>query len=193
MLKKFPPYQIIATLGSLLLIAYVVWAFQVRETEPPDWTMNAAIFVSALVAVMTLLGIGKMVMDYRQGYLFPLRNATLYLTILTALAIPVMVVWELIEPYSFRPATLLLLPVFLFVVSRNLFRIKVDNVAMEAKLGLRPPVYTPLFNINSVEEDEQGLTIRRNDGGSLRVLRVFFFKGDWDRMRERLLSISTSA
>lgn len=186
MLRKIPPYQLIASVGSLLLIGYVVWAYSIRQGSVPEWTMNLAIFVSALVAVMALLGIGQLVVDYRRGHLFPLRNASLFLTALTALAIPVVVVWELLHPGSFRPSTLLLLPVFLFVVSRSLFRIKVNDVALEAKLGLRPAVYVPLFGIQHVAEDERSITVRYGEGEELRLLRVFFFSKDWDRLRERL-------
>ena len=189
MLKKYPPYQIIAFVGSLLLVAFVVWAYRFRAGAVPGWTLNAAIFVAALVTAMTALGLWQLISDYRKGYLFPLRNATLFLTIFSALAIPVLVVWEMIQPGSMSDSTLLLLPIFLFMVSRNLFRIKIDNVALETKLGLRAPTYVPLFNITRVEEDEGGITICRSDGDDVRLLRVFFFKRDWERMRERLTNL----
>lgn len=189
MLKKFPPYQLIAGIGSLLLIAFVVWVYRFNNGEVAAWVWNTAVFVAALVAAMTLLGLWQLVSDYRKGYLFPLRNATLFLTILSALALPVLVAWELFRPGSMSESTLFLLPVFLFLMSRNLFRIKIDNVALEAKLGLRAPVYVPLFNVTTVTEDEAGITIQRTDGADLRLLRVFFFARDWARLRERLGSL----
>lgn len=189
MLKKFPPYQIIAFVGSLLLVAYVLWAYRFQVGNVPDWTFNVAIFLAALVTAMTLLGLWQLVSDYRKGYLFPLRNATLFLTGISTLAIPLLVVYELVQPGSMSDSTLLLLPVFLFMISRNLFRIKIDNVALESKLGLRPPTYVPLFNITRVEEDDRGLVVSRNDGDDIRLLRVFFFTGDWDRLKDRLSSL----
>lgn len=189
MLKKIPPYQIISFIGSLLLVGYVLWAYRFRVGSVPEWTLNAAIFVAALVTVMTLLGLGQLFNDYRKGYLFPLRNATLFLTLLSVVAIPVLVVWELIYPDSLSASTLLLLPVLLFMMSRNLFRVKVDNVALEAKLGLRQPLYIPLYSITRVEEDERGLLISRSDGDDIRLLRVFFFASHWRKLKERLSAL----
>lgn len=189
MFKKIPPYQLIAFVGSLLLVAYVLWAYRFSVGNVPGWTLNAAIFVAALVAAMTALGLWQLFSDYRKGYLFPLRNATLFLTVLSVFAIPVLVIWEMIQPGSLSDSTLLLLPVFLFMMSRNLFRVKVDNVALEAKLGLRKPLYIPLFNITRVEEDERGIIITNNDGSEIKLLRVFFFASHWARLRERLTEL----
>ena len=186
MLKKIPPYQIIATVGSFLLVGFVLWAYNFAAGDIPEWTLNVAIFLAALVMVMTLLGLWQLFTDYRKGYLFPLRNATLFLTILSLIAIPVILVWEAIVPGTVQPSTLLLLPVFLFMISRNLFRVKIDNVALEAKLGFGKPVYIPLFNITSVYEDDSGITLSRSDGGDIRLLRVFFFAKTWTRLLERL-------
>lgn len=189
MLKKYPPYQLIAGIGSLLLIAFVVWVYRFRAGESAAWLWNTSVFVAALVTAMTLLGLWQLVDDYRKGYLFPLRNATLFLTILSAVAIPVLVILELVRPGSMSESTLFLLPVFLFLMSRNLFRIKIDSVALEAKLGFRAPEYVALFNVTSVTEDESGITIQRTDGNDLRLLRMFFFAGDWARLRERLVNL----
>lgn len=192
MLKKFPPYRIIAFAGSLLLVAFVVWAYRLRAGTVPGWTFSAAIVVAALVTGATLLGLGQLVGAYRKGYLFPLRNATLFLTGLSALAIPLLVVYELVQPGSMSASTLLLLPVFLFLISRNLFSIKIDEVVLEAKLGLRPATYVPLYNITRVEEDERGIVVSRSDGDDLRLLRVFFFTGDWIRLRDRLADLGVA-
>lgn len=182
----------IATLGSLLLIAYVFWAYGLKEGEAPVWTFNLAVFVAALVAVMTLLGLWQLWQQYRQGYLFPLRNATLLLTILSLAAMPLLLIWEIIVPNSVQTSTLLLLPVFLFMISRSLFRIKIDQVALEAKLGFGQPTYIPLYNIASVTEDDNSITISRNDGGDIRLLRVFFFPATWERLRERFKQLTVS-
>lgn len=189
MLKKVPPYQIIATVGSFLLIGFVVWAYSFTEGEVPGWAFSVAIFLAALVTVMTLLGLWQLYDDYRKGYLFPLRNATLFLTILSLIGIPIVLIWEVIVPNTVQPSTLLLLPVFLFMISRNLFRVKVDHVAFEAKLGFGKPIFIPLFNITAVQEDDSGMTISRNDGGDIRLLRMFFFAKTWARLRERLSSL----
>ena len=186
MLKKIPPYQIIATVGSFLLVGFVLWAYNFTVDDVPAWTLNVAIFLAALVMVMTLLGLGQLFADYRKGYLFPLRNATLFLTILSLIAIPAIFVWEAVVPGTVQPPTLLLLPVFLFMISRNLFRVKIDNVALEAKLGFGKPVYIPLFKITSVQEDDSGITLSRSEGGDIRLLRVFFFAETWARLRDRL-------
>ena len=186
MLKKIPPYQIIATVGSFLLIAFVLWAYNFAEGEVPDWAYNVAIFLAALVTVMTLLGLWQLYTDFRKGHLFPLRNATLFLTILSLVGIPIILIWEVVVPNSVQPETLLLLPVFLFMISRNLFRVKVDSVALEAKLGFGRPIFIPLFNITAVEEDDSGMTISRSDGGDIRLLRMFFFSKTWARLRNRL-------
>ncbi|MEM6770289.1 MAG: hypothetical protein AAF597_06895 [Bacteroidota bacterium] len=188
MFKQTPPYQIIALVGSLLLVAFVLWAYNFSGGFIPDWSFNAAIFLSALVTVMTLLGLWQLLSDYRKGYLFPLRNATLFITLLTLVAIPVVLVWEAIEPDTIQPGTLLLLPVFLFMVSRNIFRIKIDEVALEAKLGFGRSHYIPLFNITNIREDDNSITVSHSGGTDIRLLRIFFFAQSWARMRERLLN-----
>lgn len=189
MLKKIPPYQIIATVGSFLLFGFVLWAYNYAEGEVPDWTFNLAIFIAALVTVMTFLSLWQLYTDYRKGHLFPLRNATLFLTILSLIGIPLILIWEAIVPNSVQPATLFLLPVFLFMISRNLFRIKIDNVALEAKLGFGKPIYIPLFKITAVHEDDSSITISRSDGGDIRLIRAFFFATTWARLRERLSNL----
>ncbi len=173
-----------------MVIAYVFWAYSLAEDAVPAWTLHLATFVAALVAVMTLLGLWQLWQQYKKGYLYPLRNATLFLTILSLVAIPLVTVWEVIVPGSVQTSTLLLLPVFLFMISRSIFRIKIDQVALEAKLGFGQPIYIPLYNITSVTEDESSITISRSNGADIRLLRVFFFAATWERLRERFAQLA---
>lgn len=193
MLKKIPPYQIIATVGSLLLVAFVLWAYNFAGGDFPDWTFNAAIVVAALVTVMTLLGLWQLYTDYQNGYLFPLRNATLFLTILSVIAIPFFLVWEALVPNTVQPSTLLLLPVFLFMISRNLFYVKVNAVALETKLGFTRSAFVPLFKITKITEDERSIIISRSDGNDIRLLRMFFFAGTWEKLKASLVESRQSS
>ena len=186
MFKKTPPYQIIALAGSVLLAVYVYWAYKIQGGDFPDWTFTVATVLSGIVAVMTLLGLWQLYSDFQKGYLFPVRNATLFLTAFSVVALPLLLAYEWVKPTSLHPSTLLLLPVFLFLISRNLFRIKIDNVALEAKVGFGKPTYIPLFNITLVTEDESGMTISHNGGKDIRLMRMFFFASTWGRLKERV-------
>ncbi|MFK8163119.1 MAG: hypothetical protein AB8H12_11705 [Lewinella sp.] len=191
MFKKTPPYQLIGWGGSLLLVILVGYFYQFQEGRVGGFWMGLMSAVSFAVLLMAVMEIWILVTDYQKGHLFPMRNATFFLTGLTVIALPVLGIYATLTGQALEPSTLLLLPVFLFMLVRNLFRVKIDGVSLEAKTGFRSPTYVPLFDVANVEETEGSITIRTTEGKEIRFLRAFFFPGIWKKMQERLKQVGS--
>jgi hypothetical protein len=101
-------------------------------------------------------------------------------------ALPILGVYGAVTGQSLEASTMLLVPVFLFMAVRNIFRVKIDSIGLEAKTGFRSPTYVPLFDITKVEETERGIHIYTAEGKDIRLFRAFFFPASWDKLRERL-------
>lgn len=186
MFKKIPPYQLIGWSGSIILMLAIGYFYQIGSGQVSSFWMGFMAAVSFGVLLMVALEIWLLTTDYQKGYLFPMRNATFFLTILSVVALPLIGIYAAVTGQALEPSTLLLLPVFIFLLIRNLFRIKIDNVSLEAKTGFRAATYVPLFDIKNVTETEQGLTIETAEGKEIRLLRAFFFPSVWIKLTERL-------
>ncbi|WP_020568463.1 hypothetical protein [Neolewinella persica] len=189
MFKKTPPYQLIGWGGSILMVILVGFFYQFQDGRVSSFWMGLMSAISFAVLLMAAMEIWILVTDYQKGHLFPMRNATFFLTGLTVISLPVLGIYAAVTGQALEPSTLLLLPVFLFMLVRNLFRIKIDSVALEAKTGFRSPTYVPLFNVANVEETEGGINIRTTEGKEIRLLRAFFFPRVWKKLRERLMQV----
>jgi hypothetical protein len=191
MFKMFPPYQLIGWGGSILLVILVGYFYQFNDGRVGGFWMGLMAATSFAVLLMAVLEIWTLVTDYQKGHLFPMRNATFFLTGLTVIGMPILGVYAAVTGQAIEPSTLLLIPVFLFMLVRNLFRVKIDSVSLEAKTGFRAPTYVTLFNVTKVEESEGGITIQTSEGKEIRLLRAFFFPGIWDKLRERLKQLES--
>lgn len=191
MFKKIPPYQLIGWGGSILLVILVGYFYQFNDGRVGGFWMGLMAATSFAVLLMAVLEIWTLVTDYQKGHLFPMRNATFFLTGLTVIGMPILGVYAAVTGQAIEPSTLLLIPVFLFMLVRNLFRVKIDSVSLEAKTGFRAPTYVTLFNVTKVEESEGGITIQTSEGKEIRLLRAFFFPGIWDKLRERLKQLES--
>ncbi len=193
MFKKMPPYQRIGWLASGLLVGLVTYYYQLRAGPlGAFWNsfVLALLFGSALaVLLMAGLEIAGLVREYRQGTLFPLRNATFFVVCLSVVALPGLAVYGLLGGAGLHPSTYPLLPVFLWMFLRNLFLVKIDGVGLETKLGFRAPEYVPLFHITDVRQEEHRTTITTSAGKRIELLRAFFFPAIWARMQVRLKSL----
>lgn len=146
--------------------------------------LMAALSFTALL--MFALEVWKLVDDYQSGHLFPMRNATFFVVCFSVIALPVLGVYGAVTGQSLEASTTLLVPVFLFMAVRNVFRVTLDGVGLEAKTGFRAPTYVPLFDITRVEETDRGIHIHTAKGKDIRLFRAFFFPANWERLRERL-------
>lgn len=191
MFKKIPPYQLIGWGGSILLVILVGYFYQFNDGRVGGFWMGLMAATSFAVLLMAVLEIWTLVTDYQKGHLFPMRNATFFLTGLTVIGMPILGIYAAVTGQAIEPSTLLLIPVFLFMLVRNLFRVKIDSVSLEAKTGFRAPTYVTLFNVTKVEESEGGITIQTSEGKEIRLLRAFFFPGIWDKLRERLKQLDS--
>ncbi|MEM9260497.1 MAG: hypothetical protein AAGA62_12680 [Bacteroidota bacterium] len=193
MFKNMPPYQRIGWFGSILLVITVAYYYQFRSGELSgfwDAFFHTIMIGSSLVVLlMAVLEIGTMVQDYRQGFLYPMRTMTLFVSALTLLAMPILLVGYLLEAFIFHPSTMLLLPVFLYMCIRAIFRVRIDNVSLYAKVGFRPAYDLPLFGIQRVTETERNITIETSEGQQIVLLRAFFFPTIWEKLRERLSAL----
>lgn len=193
MFKNIPPYQRIGWYGSIALVITVAYYYQFRVGELSGfWDaffQTLMIGFSAAVLLMAALEISTLIKDYRSGYLFPMRNATFFVVCLSVIALPVIGLYQLFGGEGFHPSTVLLIPVFLWMCVRNLFRVKIDHVSFMAKTGFRPPLEVPLFRIASVTEDDRGINITTDEGKEVRLLRPFFFPVIWENLRERLSAL----
>lgn len=191
MFKKIPPYQLIGWGGSILLVILVGYFYQFQDGLVGGFWMGLMSAVSFAVLLMAVLEIWMMVTDYQKGHLFPMRNATFFLTGLTIIGLPILGIYGALTGQALEPSTMLVVPVFLFMLVRNLFRVKIDSVAFEAKTGFRSPTYVPLFEVSNVEENEGGVNIRTAGGKEIRLLRAFFFPGMWKKLLERLRQVGS--
>jgi hypothetical protein len=189
MLKKFPPYQLIGWVCSLLVVGLVFYFYRFNGGQIGRFWMGLMMALSFAVLLMAALEIWKMATDFQAGYLFPMRNATFFVVCLSVVALPVLGIYGMVTGQSLQASTSLLIPVFLFMAVRNLFRVRIDSVALEAKTGFRAPLYVPLFDVERVEETETGIYIKTSQGKEIRLIRAFFFDSIWARLRERLRSL----
>ncbi len=186
MFKKIPPYQLIGWGGSIILMLAVGYFYQLGDGRVSGFWLGFMSAVSFAVLLMVVLEVWRLVTDYQKGFLFPLRNATFFLTLLSLVGLPLIGIYAAATGQALEPATLLLLPVFIFLLVRNLFRVRIDSVSLEAKTGFRAATFVPLFEIERVTQTEQGVTIRTTGGKEIRLLRAFFFPAVWAKLTERL-------
>ncbi len=186
---RTPPYQLIANVGSILLVAFVLAAYRFFPGQLPDWSFTLAWVVAALVLVGVLTELWLMWQAYRAGQFFPMRNASLFVLLFSLVGIPVYLLYAAATDQYLGPATLLLIPVFLAFAVRNLFRVHLDSISLRAKTGFRAPVEVPLFSISSVEETDDKLTVHSDTRQPIQLLRVFFLPSHWQTLRERLTGL----
>ncbi|THH39264.1 hypothetical protein [Neolewinella litorea] len=189
---KTPPYQLIATVGSILLVAFVLAAYRFFPGQLPPWTFTLAWVVAALVLLGTVMELWLMWRDYRAGYLFPMRNASLFILLFSVIGLPAYLVFAGATGRELGPATLLLVPVFLAFATRNLFRVRIDNLTLQAKTGFRAPVEVPLFQITEVSGTEDKITVHSEGHRPVQLLRVFFLASHWRALRDRLGELATT-
>lgn len=173
------------------MVILVGYFYQFQDGRVSGFWMGLMSAISFAVLLMAVMEIWIMVTDYQEGHLFPMRNATFFLTGLTVIALPVLGIYAAATGQALEPSTLLLLPVFLFMLVRNIFRVKIDSVTLEAKTGFRSPTHVPLFEVANVEETEGGINIHTTEGKEIRLLRAFFFPGIWKKLSERLMQVGS--
>jgi len=186
MFKRMPPYQLIGWSATLLLVLAVFFYYQIREGAFGGFGMGLMSALSVIVLLMTVLEVGTMTQDYRAGFLYPMRTMTLFVGGLTLLALPILFIGYFLGAFAFHPSTMLLLPVFVFLCVRAVFRVRIDRVSLYAKIGFRPAYNVPLFGIQRVTETERQITVETSEGKQIVLLRAFFFPAIWQRLRERL-------
>ena len=191
-MSKRPPYQYLADAGSIALVVFVVAAYRFFPGRVPDWAFTLA----ALAAVGVLACVGTelylMYRDYRGGHFFPLRNASFFVLLLSLGGIPLYLLYAWVTGAYLGPATLLLVPVFITLATRNLFRVRLDSLSLRAKTGFRSPREVALFNIGTVDLTEQKITVRPDGQPPIELLRVFFFPAHWEIIRGRLANLRGS-
>ena len=183
---RTPPYQLIATVGSVVLVAFVLAAYRFFPGQIPDWAFTLAWVVAALTLLGTLTELWLMWQDYRAGRLYPMRNASLFILIFSIVGLPAYLIFAGATGRELGPSTLLLVPVFLAFATRNLFRVRIDNLSLSAKTGFRAPIEIPLFNITGVEMSDDRMTVHADGARDVQLLRAFFIPSHWQALRERL-------
>ncbi len=189
---KAPPYQLIATVGSIGLVAFVLAAYRFFPGQVPDWAFTLAWCLAAAVLLGTLTELWLMWRDYRGGVLFPMRNASLFILLFSLVGLPAYLLFAWYTGRELGPSTLLLVPVFLAFATRNLFRVRLDNLSLAAKTGFRAPVEIPLFSISDVRLTDDRLTVQSDDGRTVTLLRAFFLPSHWNELRGRLEALATT-
>ena len=191
-MSRKPPYQWLADVGSIALVVFVIAAYRFFPQSMPSWTFTLASLLAVLVLVAVVTELVLMFRDYRAGYFYPMRNASFFLLLLSLLAVPAYLAYAWITGLYLGPATLLLIPVYLTLVTRNLFRVRLDSLSLRTKTGFRAPREVPLFNIEEVIVAEDKITVRPDGQPPIQLLRVFFFPTHWEAIRTRLSSLRGS-
>ncbi len=191
-MSKRPPYQWVADAGSVLLVVFVIAAYRFLPGRIPAWLFTLAYLVAAAVLAGALTELWLLIRDYRAGRLFPMRNASLFILLLTLVGLPLYLIYAAATGQDLGPSTLLLVPVMLTFAIRNLFRARLDELSLRAKTGFRAPTEVPLFAIDNITITDDRITIIRNGQPEIQLLRVFFFPRHWTALRERLQSIQSA-
>ena len=191
-MSRRPPYQWLADGGSIALVVFVIVAYRFFPQSTPSWTFTLASLLAILVLVAVVTELVLMFRDYRAGYFYPMRNASFFLLLVSLIAVPVYLVYAWITGLYLGPATLLLIPVFLTLVTRNLFRVRLDSLSLRTKTGFRGPREVPLFNIAEVTVTDDKITVHPDGQPPIHLLRVFFFPAHWDAIRTRLSTLRGS-
>ena len=189
-MSRRPPYQLVADVGSVLLVVFIILAYRFFPAQVPGWAFRLAYVVAGLV----LLGVGTELYlfwrDYRAGVLFPMRNASLFILLLSLVGLPLYLVYLFASGQDPGPSTLLLVPVLLAFATRNLFRVRIDELSVRAKTGFRAPIEVLLFQLEEVAVGEDRITITSATQRPIYLLRAFFFRRHWAGLVEKLKEIS---
>lgn len=188
-MSRRPPYQVIADVGSIVLVAFVIVTYRFVPGQVPDWAFILAWIVSVLVLVSVTTELYLMWRDYRAGILFPMRNASLFILLLSVVGLPAYVIFLLVTGQELLPGNLLLIPVLLTFATRNFFRVRIDNLSVRAKTGFRGPVEIPLFRIDEVGIAEDRIKITAEGERPIQLLRAFFIPRHWGELVERLREV----
>lgn len=186
MMKHLAPYQKIGIVAALLVVILVIWMYQFRTELPASWMLWTAGILSGMAFLSGALEAGVLYRDYRRGHLFPMRNATFFMAAFTLVAYPVVLIYQQVGPQLLHPGNLLLVPVLFLFLLRGLFKIRLDDVQLEAKTGFRAPYRVPLFRITSVDATDRRIVVTSDEGKEVHLLRPFFFAQHWAVLRERL-------
>lgn len=190
-MNKRPPYQTIADVGSFALVVFVILAYRFFPAATPDWSFVLAYAVATVVLGCIATEIFLLWREYRAGFLYPMRNASLFILLLSLVGLPVYLVYLYATDQPPGPSTLLLVPVMLVIAVRNLFRVRIDQLSVLAKTGFRPPTEIPLFRIESVEEKDDRLTVTpAGEGRTIQLIRTFFFPRHWEAITTKLRKLS---
>lgn len=190
-MKKTPPYRKIGGIFSAILIVLLVYVRFAQQAELSGWILGLAIFCAVVVLLMAILEIGLLMVDYRKGHLFPLRNTSLYLAVFTVVALPILAAYKAffaggIDFWVF------LYPVLMFILPQSVMNVRLNDVLLETKTGVGEPVAIPLFSIQSVKEEPDGVTVLTNEEKEVVLLKQYFFAGDFARMRDQLMALNAT-
>ncbi|CAH1001319.1 hypothetical protein LEM8419_02220 [Neolewinella maritima] len=185
-MNRQPPYKLIPDVGSIALVVFVLIAYSFLPGQVPDWAFGLAWFVAALIMVGTVTELFLLYRDYKAGILFPMRNASLFVLLATVVGMPLYLIYTSVRGDYLGPSTLLLIPVFFTLVLRNLFRVRLDMVSLQAKTGFRGPTEVPLFKIEDVAVTDDRITISATGKRPIQLLRVFFFSEHWQALVAKL-------
>ena len=181
-----PPYQLMADAGSVALVVFVLCAYSFFPGQVPEWAFTVAWIVAGFVLLGAITELILLYRDYRAGILYPMRNASFFLLVLTVFGLPLYLIYTSVRGDYLGAATLLLVPVFLTLTIRNLFRVRLDVATLQAKTGFRGPVEVPVFSIDTVDISDDRVTVTAPGARPIELLRVFFFREHWEALVAKL-------
>ena len=190
MSRRRPPYQLVADIGSVALVVFIIVAYRFLPGGVPGWAFALAWVVAAVVLLGVLTELYLFYREYRAGVLFPMRNASLFILLLSVVGLPVYVAYKFASGQYLGPSTLLLIPVLLAFATRNLFRVHLDAVTLRAKTGFRSPIEVPLFQVEEVSITDDRITITSARARSIVLLRAFFFRRHWQALVQKLEKVA---
>ena len=190
MTRRRPPYQLVADVGSVVLVVFILVAYRFLPGAVPNWAFALAWVVAAAVLVGVLTELYLFYREYRAGVLFPMRNASLFILLLSVVGLPLYVAHHFATGQYLGPSTLLLVPVLLAFATRNLFRVHLDTVTLRAKTGFRSPVEVPLFQLEEVAVSDDRITITSARARPIVLLRAFFFRRHWQSLVQKLEEVA---
>lgn len=179
------PFQRYAQYASMILLLILIGNVLFPD-QLPGFVYQIGTGLAILIGIAFLLNAGLMISDWRKDRLFIIRNTTFYTGILTVLV----VIWFVYQDFSGRQGMgtvgWWLLPLLLFYYTQTLFRVRMDDMSLDLKLGLGKTVSMPLFDLEDVNITETSVEAKRVNGERFSLKRSFFTKRQWKILTERL-------
>lgn len=184
------PYQRYARYASIALLLFLLAVYAVPELVP-NFLRHLGSGLAILLLLAFGLNLGLMIRDLAKDQLIIVRNATLYVGLLSTVVIVYWAFDDLFSGQGFGFPLWWLAALFLFQFTENLFRIRMDAVGLEIKLSPATPTNLTWFDLGDVKIGETSIeAVRISSNERLALYRSTFSARQWKLLTDRFSRLS---